>query len=717
MSNTTIGTVQVILSAQHEKMTKAFGEAAKQVAAFRNTVLGVVGAWASIATAKAAAAFIKHNMDIADAMEDQAEQIGVTVEKLGGLRLAAMQTGMTSEKFATSMGKMQQAMVALRNGSPEIENALRGIGVSLDELRGKSADEQLAVLADAFAETEDASLAAATALKLFGKGGLEMIPVLNGGSAGLQQAAKDAEAFGIAISGVEIGQITEAKTVLAQVESVVESLGLRITAEFSPYITALGHEFLNAARESNGFRSQIAAFVEGGVRGAVAVYDAWMRLREVWSAVRIGVMWMADKVLGAADNIGRTGKWIAEIFTSAFEVIKATGATVVEGLKISFYTLKHVAVVVLDEITQLGSAAITKLADAAGYVSEELQFKLMKAAVAMSEATAGMRKQTAADLAASADSSRQATARLSASFVALGNSMASVPEGSATIAEWRANLTGNMQAEVETLNQIDTERLANVAKVEAAILTIKSQAEERAADVDKKKQIRIAAARNATNSEEIEAERKKNMALLGETSNFFDALGGITADAAEKNRALFYVNRGAAMAQAGINAWMAYSNTLASPALISNPMLAQVFASAQLALGMTAIAKIAGENPPGRANGGPTSRGGIYQVNERGPEMLTVGDKSFLMMGNKGGTVTPGGPGGGSPKVEVHVHTPPGTTARTEQSMGEGGAPRLDVIVEAVANKMAGDVAAGTGPMARTLQSTYGLNRSRGSAR
>lgn len=46
----------------------------------------------------------------------------------------------------------------------------------------------------------------------------------------------------------------------------------------------------------------------------------------------------------------------------------------------------------------------------------------------------------------------------------------------------------------------------------------------------------------------------------------------------------------------------------------------------------------------GRAIGGPVSARGMYQVNERGtPELLNVGGKQFLMMGNQGGTVKPGG--------------------------------------------------------------------------
>jgi hypothetical protein len=51
-----------------------------------------------------------------------------------------------------------------------------------------------------------------------------------------------------------------------------------------------------------------------------------------------------------------------------------------------------------------------------------------------------------------------------------------------------------------------------------------------------------------------------------------------------------------------------------------------------------------------RASGGPVSAGQLYQVNERGPELLDVAGKQYLMMGAQGGSVTPNnqlGIGGG----------------------------------------------------------------------
>ncbi|MFJ2989951.1 phage tail tape measure protein [Collimonas sp. NPDC087041] len=45
-------------------------------------------------------------------------------------------------------------------------------------------------------------------------------------------------------------------------------------------------------------------------------------------------------------------------------------------------------------------------------------------------------------------------------------------------------------------------------------------------------------------------------------------------------------------------------------------------------------------NPQFRAEGGPTDAGGLYRVNERGPELLTIGGNDYLMMGSQAGMVT-----------------------------------------------------------------------------
>lgn len=69
----------------------------------------------------------------------------------------------------------------------------------------------------------------------------------------------------------------------------------------------------------------------------------------------------------------------------------------------------------------------------------------------------------------------------------------------------------------------------------------------------------------------------------------------------------------------------------------------------------------------GRASGGMVEAGKMYQVAENAPEMLSVGNRQYLMMGAQSGMVTPGGAGGGGRRVEFTVvqNFPPGTDRKT----------------------------------------------------
>ncbi|HEY0638718.1 MAG TPA: phage tail tape measure protein [Pseudonocardiaceae bacterium] len=74
-----------------------------------------------------------------------------------------------------------------------------------------------------------------------------------------------------------------------------------------------------------------------------------------------------------------------------------------------------------------------------------------------------------------------------------------------------------------------------------------------------------------------------------------------------------------------------------------------------------------------RATGGPVSAGRSYLVNETGlPELLTMGGRQYLLMGDQGGHVTPASEVGGGPQViELHVHVGDEVTRVVRHEIGE----------------------------------------------
>ncbi|AXF52966.1 MAG: tail tape measure protein [Caudoviricetes sp.] len=121
---------------------------------------------------------------------------------------------------------------------------------------------------------------------------------------------------------------------------------------------------------------------------------------------------------------------------------------------------------------------------------------------------------------------------------------------------------------------------------------------------------------------------------------------------------------------------------------------------------------------PGRANGGPVQSGSMYRVNEKGtPELLNVGGNQYLMMGNRSGTVdnmrgsVGGGGSSGAGSITVNVfNNTDSQVSTTERQSGDNRV--IDIVIQ----RVAADIQRG-GPVANTIQSTYGLNRGAGTAR
>jgi len=122
----------------------------------------------------------------------------------------------------------------------------------------------------------------------------------------------------------------------------------------------------------------------------------------------------------------------------------------------------------------------------------------------------------------------------------------------------------------------------------------------------------------------------------------------------------------------------------------------------------------------GRAQGGMVQPGGLYEVNENGPEMLSMGGKSYLLAGGNGAVSPMDGRlssnAGTMGDVILNITTPAGTAVTKSNQRQQGNNRVLEVMIEQVKGAVANDIAQG-GVVATAMQGTYGLNRGAGTAR
>jgi len=107
-----------------------------------------------------------------------------------------------------------------------------------------------------------------------------------------------------------------------------------------------------------------------------------------------------------------------------------------------------------------------------------------------------------------------------------------------------------------------------------------------------------------------------------------------------------------------------------------------------------------------RANGGAVEAGGLYRVNERGPELLDVDGKQFLMMGNQRGNVTANNMLGGSGSDGGVVINNYGSQKVTAERRSDG---RTEVTVRELAAGMSDP----SNPLSKAIERSFGLQRNR----
>lgn len=170
---------------------------------------GLMGALVPVGAVAGLAAMAKGSIDTADNLNDMSQRTGVAVESLSRFGQAAADSGSSIEGVAKGMGQLAKRITDPGSAASE---ALKGIGIATTDAQGKvrSLDSVMLDISDRFAKMPDGAEKSALAMQLFGKSGVELIPMLNEGRAALEQyqatisgdMAKSADEFNDALNAI-----------------------------------------------------------------------------------------------------------------------------------------------------------------------------------------------------------------------------------------------------------------------------------------------------------------------------------------------------------------------------------------------------------------------------------------------------------------------------------------------------------------------------------
>ena len=186
--------IKVKIDADTAGLTRGLAAATDRLTKFGKVAGAAIGV-AAVGAATGLAILTKRAIDNADALDNMSQRTGVSVEALSRLQYAAQLSD-------TSIQSLQTGFRTLANNMVSGSDAFTKLGVAVTNSDGtlRSSIEVFSEIADRFAGMEDGALKSALAVDVFGRSGLDLIPLLNAGSAGLAEFNRRSDEVNYTIS-------------------------------------------------------------------------------------------------------------------------------------------------------------------------------------------------------------------------------------------------------------------------------------------------------------------------------------------------------------------------------------------------------------------------------------------------------------------------------------------------------------------------------------
>jgi hypothetical protein len=146
---------------------------------------------------KGIASFVGEQGKLGEEIERNAKFLGVSTTQMQEFDFMAKITGGDTAILAQSFARLELNLQRAATGTGPARAALSALGTNARQLIGIPLEAQLGKIADAFNRFGDGPNKDAIAMALFNRSARDMLPLLDGGSAGLRSMAAEADAHAV----------------------------------------------------------------------------------------------------------------------------------------------------------------------------------------------------------------------------------------------------------------------------------------------------------------------------------------------------------------------------------------------------------------------------------------------------------------------------------------------------------------------------------------
>lgn len=309
---------------------------AKQVRSINDEFKALGRQMAAAITVAGIQQFIQSMADWGDQLQDTAMQLGATTERVSELAYIANASGDTLDSVAMGMQRLGRNAAEAASGSQNQVDAFNRLGISVTDASGKlkSMDQLLLETADSFSRHADGPEKVALAMELFGRAGVNMIPILNEGRAGFERLEQVAQRTGTVLSAETVAGMVAVQQSAIELKVSFQGLGIALFNVFQPAINGLIKSIAGLVQHITGWVNE--SYETGGAMRFVALMAAAVTSAIMAMVAAFELLW--DVASAVLSSIGQSlsatatavGYALQGNFAAAGEAIKAGAGTIVK---------------------------------------------------------------------------------------------------------------------------------------------------------------------------------------------------------------------------------------------------------------------------------------------------------------------------------------------------------------------------------------------------
>jgi hypothetical protein len=182
--------------------------------------------------------FVEGQIEAGAQLKVTAERLGTTTDELQAMRLAAGEAGVSVEAMDTSLRFLNRNIGKAASGSGEQAQTFAKLGIALKDAQGnvRPTTDIMSDLADKVAETGGTAEKTRISMELLGRGGSQLIPLLNRGGEAFKEATKDVADLGGGMSGEFVEAAHKAEEAQVKLKFATTSLSSNIVNALLPTV-------------------------------------------------------------------------------------------------------------------------------------------------------------------------------------------------------------------------------------------------------------------------------------------------------------------------------------------------------------------------------------------------------------------------------------------------------------------------------------------------